>query len=131
MRVRAVFGLFLLVAASSTAHSERTVAIGDIHGAYSALVSILSEARLIDESNSWSGGEATLVQLGDFLDRGEHTRRVMDLLMKLQQEAPAAGGRVVVLMGNHEALNLLGEVDDVSPASVAAWADAMSRYNTS
>ena len=100
MRARAVSGLLLLVAAITAAHSQRTVAIGDIHGDYDALVSILSEARLIDDSLSWSGGEATLVQLGDFLDRGEHTRAVMDLLMKLQEEAPAAGGRVVVLTGN-------------------------------
>jgi len=123
MRAR-LLALFFLVAASSAAHAERTVAIGDIHGDYDALVSILSEAQLLGDGNSWVGGDATLVQLGDFLDRGDHPRRVMDLLIDLQEQASAAGGRVIVLMGNHEALNLLGEVGDASPTSLAAWADS-------
>lgn len=104
------------------ARTEPLVAVGDVHGAYPALVSILEEAGLIDEDRRWSGGTTTFVQLGDFLDRGADTRAVMDLLMSLQSEAEAAGGRVVVLMGNHEVMHLISEFRDNNPDSYMAFA---------
>jgi hypothetical protein len=102
--------------------AARVVAIGDIHGAYQPLVDILGAAGLVDDRLAWSGGDATLVQLGDFTDRGPRVRAVMDLLMRLQQEAPAAGGRVIVLLGNHEALNLVGELRDTNEATFLEFA---------
>ena len=111
---RAAFALLLALALPHAIHGARVVAIGDIHGAYEPLVAILRSAGLVDEQTSWSGGDATLVQLGDFTDRGPRVRAVMDLLMRLQEEAPAGGGRVIVLLGNHEALNLVGELRDAS-----------------
>jgi hypothetical protein len=93
---------------------SRVVAIGDVHGSIDGLTSILSEAGLIDETGSWSGGSATLIQLGDLLDRGVRLREVLDLLMRLELEAPRSGGRVIVLLGNHEVMNLLGITRDVN-----------------
>ena len=63
----------------SAASEDRIVAIGDIHGANDALVDILQEAELIDEELGWIGGTATLVQTGDYMDRGPKVRNVMDL----------------------------------------------------
>ena len=100
----------------------RVLAIGDIHGEYAGLVSILRETGLVDEHNHWIGGNATLVQTGDFVDRGAGVREVMDLLMRLQTEAAAKGGRVVVLLGNHEAMNLIHDFQDVTPAIFATYA---------
>ena len=51
-----------------------------------------------------------LVSLGDLLDRGAESRKVMDLLMKLQSQAPASGGHVHVVIGNHELMNLTGDM---------------------
>jgi hypothetical protein len=93
---------------------SRVVAIGDVHGSIEGLTSILDEAGLADEAGSWSGGAATLVQLGDLLDRGVRLREVLDLLMRLELEAPRSGGRVIVLLGNHEVMNLLGITRDVN-----------------
>jgi hypothetical protein len=93
---------------------SRVVAIGDVHGSIEGLTSILDEAGLVDETGSWSGGAATLVQLGDLLDRGARLREVLDLLMRLELEAPRSGGRVIVLLGNHEVMNLLGITRDVT-----------------
>lgn len=104
----------------------RVVAIGDIHGDFDSFVNILRHAGLIDERLAWSGGAATLVQTGDFTDRGPRVRQVMDLLMSLERQAPLAGGRVVVLLGNHEVMNLLGEFRDVAPAAYDAFADERS-----
>jgi hypothetical protein len=109
---------------SVTAHADtRVVAVGDVHGSIDGLTSILTETGLIDEQNRWAGGNAVLVQTGDLLDRGVAVREVMDLLMRLQQEAPATGGRVIVLLGNHETMNLAAIVRDVNRDVYAAFAD--------
>jgi calcineurin-like phosphoesterase family protein len=117
--------LILLTALSlaSPAATERVVAIGDIHGDFDAFVGILQRAQLIDPGKRWSGGHAVLVQTGDFLDRGPKARDVMDLLMSLQKDAQRQGGRVVVLMGNHEAMNIFGDLRYVSNEDYASFAD--------
>ncbi len=102
----------------------RVVAVGDIHGADSEVRSILRRVGLIDDGDRWVGGETTLVQTGDFTDRGTGTRAVMDLLMRLQREATAAGGAVIVLAGNHEAMNITFDNRDVlvNPEIYASFA---------
>jgi hypothetical protein len=50
----------------------------------------------------------------------------MDLLMRLEGEARRAGGRVDVLFGNHEGMNLLHDTRDVSPEAYAFFADSRS-----
>ena len=102
--------------------SGRVVAIGDIHGAGDGLRAILQEAGLIDGDRRWSGGTATLVQTGDVTDRGPGVRAIMDLLMRLEDEARADGGEVRVLLGNHETMNMMGDVRDVTPAIFASFA---------
>ena len=106
--------------------TSRVVAIADIHGAGDALVGILQAAGLVDAAQHWSGGATTFVQTGDYLDRGADVRRIMDLLMALDDEARKAGGRAEILMGNHEAMNILRETRDVSPAALATFADDRS-----
>lgn len=100
----------------------RVVAIGDVHGAGGGLLAILRETGLIDGERGWSGGAATLVQTGDFTDRGPQVREIMDLLMRLEDEALDDGGEVRVLLGNHETMNMMGDVRDVTPAAFAAFA---------
>ena len=75
---------------------ERIVALSDIHGAYEAFVETLQHAGVIDDSLSWSGGNAHLVIVGDLLDRGPNSRDAMDLVMRLEQDAGASGGQVHV-----------------------------------
>jgi hypothetical protein len=101
---------------------ERVVAFADVHGAYAELTTLLRTAGMVDEALRWSGGRTHLVSLGDLLDRGDDSRRVMDLLMRLQQEAAAAGGRVHVVLGNHEAMNVLGDLRYVNAGEYAAYA---------
>ena len=102
---------------------SRVVAIGDIHGDFDALNSILKNAGIIDTSGRWIASDATLVQVGDFTDRGPKVRAVMDLLMDLERQAAAAGGRVAVLLGNHEVMNLIGDVRYVTPAIYETFAN--------
>ena len=106
--------------------AERIVAVGDVHGDWDSLVAILQRADLIDSRHRWTGGKATLVQTGDFLDRGANVREVMDLLMALEKRAPKAGGQVVVLLGNHEVMNLYGDLRYVTAETYARFGDKNS-----
>lgn len=78
----------------------------DVHGHKVELVSALGSAGLVDAAGHWSGGEAILWFLGDFLDRGPDGIGVIDLVMRLQSEARNSGGAVHALLGNHEVLAL-------------------------
>ena len=89
--------------------SERVVAIGDVHGAYEEFTGILRMAGLLDQRDRWSGGRAHLVQTGDVLDRGADSRKVIDLLRRLEREAAGAGGAVHALLGNHEFTRQVGD----------------------
>jgi hypothetical protein len=122
-------GLTCLAGSPSSAQTEwrfsdieRFVAVADVHGAYTALETILKQATVIDPSLAWSGGRTHLVIVGDALDRGPESRNVLDLVMRLQSEALAAGGRVHFVLGNHEMMNLTGDLRYVSDAEYAAFA---------
>jgi hypothetical protein len=80
--------------------------IGDVHGHHAELVAALAAAGLVDDDAAWSGGTARLWFLGDFFDRGDDGVAVVDLVMRLTDEAAAAGGAVHALLGNHEILTL-------------------------
>jgi Calcineurin-like phosphoesterase len=101
---------------------DRVVAITDIHGAYDAMVETLQNVAVLGDDLSWAGGQTQLVIVGDTLDRGPKSRAAMDLLMRLEGEAEAAGGRVHVLIGNHESMILTGDMRYVSDAEYRAFA---------
>ena len=98
------------------------VAVGDLHGNHDKLIRLLTAADLIDGDLRWSGGESHLVVTGDFLDRGDDDRPLMDLLRRLEQESVAAGGRLHVLLGNHEVMNLFRDTRYVSAAAYRHFA---------
>lgn len=100
---------------------ERIVAVGDVHGGFDDFVGVLRAAGVIDARNRWSGGATHLVQTGDVPDRGPASRKVFDLLMELEKQAPRTGGRVHALIGNHEVMNIIGDLRDVSDAEYAAF----------
>ena len=111
---------------AEAANVKKIVAIGDIHGAYPEFVSILQEMRLIDQQLNWSGGNTHLVQTGDSIDRGTRDKDVLDLLMKLEKQAEKAGGRVHALLGNHEVMNIIGDLRYVTREAFAAFATEKS-----
>jgi hypothetical protein len=102
---------------------ERVVAFGDVHGDFQALIRLLTSANVIDDELNWSAGRTHLVSLGDLLDRGADSRQVMDLLITLQSQAEDAGGRVHVVLGNHELMNLTGDLRYVAPGEWLAFSD--------
>jgi hypothetical protein len=76
--------------------------IGDIHGYYGRLIALLQNARLLGDDLSWAGGDSNLWFIGDYFDRGSDGISVVNLIMRLQREAQAAGGSVDALVGNHD-----------------------------
>jgi hypothetical protein len=91
--------------------------IGDVHGQLEKLVALLRDAGLIGVDWSWRGAESTLWLIGDLVDRGAHGIAVVELAMRLQREAAAAGGRVGVLFGNHDGLLLAASRFGATPIS--------------
>jgi len=81
------------------------VAIGDLHGDLAAARAALHAAGVIDASDHWSGGDTVVVQAGDVLDRGDDESKILALLDRLDAEAPAKGGALIELLGNHELMN--------------------------
>ncbi len=131
--VRAFATFCLLISAPLSADEDwhysnvdRIVAVSDVHGAYDALVATLQVAEVIDDELSWSGGNSHFVITGDLLDRGPDSRLVMDLIMRLEREAPRVGGQVHQLLGNHEVMNLIGDLRYVSDEEYAAFLDIES-----
>jgi hypothetical protein len=114
----------LAAAADRIEGVRRIVAFADVHGAYPELVSVLREAGVVDEALRWQAGDTHLVSTGDLVDRGADSRKVMDLLMRLEGEAAKGGGAVHVLLGNHEVMNLVGDLRYVSVAEYASFAGA-------
>ena len=119
-------GMTLSQQATAATASPRVVAVGDIHGDFDALVEVLQETGLIDNEQRWIGGDAILVQTGDFLDRGSKVREVMDLLMALEKQAVRDSGRIIVLLGNHEMMNLMGDLRDVTKEAYLSFVDENS-----
>jgi hypothetical protein len=106
-------------AASFAATCERVVALGDLHGGYENFVTMLTETAVIDGDLDWSGGDACYVQVGDVVDRGARSREILDLIMKLENQAP---GRVYFVLGNHEVMNITDDLRYVDPGEFTAFA---------
>ena len=124
-----IVGLVLAgwTAAQRPAESKTSVfAIGDVHGDFEDFVAILQHTGLVDKQNHWAAGKTTFVQTGDLLDRGPKPREVMDLEISLEKEAANDGGRLVQLLGNHEVMNIMGDLRYVTPGNFASFADAKS-----
>jgi len=111
---------------AASAPPQRIVAVGDLHGDYSAWMDIAHGAGLVDATNHWAGGKTILVQLGDITDRGPDSLKIVRSLQQLQAEAPKSGGEVFVILGNHEAMNLLGDFRYTTPGEYAAFVDDRS-----
>lgn len=107
--------------------AERVVAIGDLHADLDDTLAVFEMTGLTDKAGKWVGGQTIFVQTGDLTDRGPDSKEVIELLQALEPQAAAAGGKVIALMGNHEAMNMTGDLRYVSPLDVADFGTATAR----
>ena len=90
-------------------HADEIFAIGDAHSDFTRLARAMAAAGIIEkqvehpEDARWSAGKAVLVTTGDMIDKGPRALDVLRLLKWVRADAERAGGKVVILAGNHEA----------------------------
>ena len=102
---------------------RRLFAVGDVQSNYEPFALLLEAAGLLEwtgDEPRWSGGDATLLLMGDLLDGGTRPSDVLWLVTTLAAQAPAAGGRLLLLKGNHEHM-LLSALLETTPFHVMQW----------
>ncbi len=90
-------------AINSPANFNSVAVISDVHGMYTPLFSLLRAGGVIDYAGNWAAGRTLLIIIGDSIDKGDNSVDTLDLWMQLSAQAPRYGGRVIHLLGNHEA----------------------------
>ncbi|KXK01642.1 MAG: diadenosine tetraphosphatase [Chlorobi bacterium OLB4] len=100
----------LLVEDAEFPMPEKILAISDIEGNFRGLKMILQGNKIIDEKFNWIFGNNHLVLVGDFFDRGLNVTECLWLIYKLEYESMKVGGKVHFLLGNHELMNLKGQL---------------------
>jgi hypothetical protein len=89
--------------------------VSDIHGEFDRLVRVLKNGGLISDDLRWTGGRRHLAVLGDVVDRGEASMRTLWFLYGLEPQAEQAGGRLHLVLGNHEVMVMAGDLRYVAP----------------
>ncbi len=105
--------------------AKKIAAISDIHGQYQSLKTLLqvhgiigganAEQKTLGDNLDWRFGDGHLVIAGDIVDRGPQVTEALWLLYRLDAQAKAAGGRVHVLLGNHETMVMANDLRYVHP----------------
>lgn len=87
----------------------KILVIGDIHGSYPEFKELLVNNKVMDGHGQWTFGDGHLVLLGDLLDRGNGVTESLWLIQNLHEKASHAGGKVHLLLGNHEIMTISGD----------------------
>jgi hypothetical protein len=104
-----------LIAPDRLPEPSRWAALSDVHGQAGLLLRLLHAQRIVDRDQRWAWGDGVLVVAGDVFDRGPEQLEALWALYRLAIEADAAGGRVELLLGNHEAMVLAGDLRYLHP----------------
>lgn len=104
--------------------ATRVYAVGDIHGRVDLLRLIMDLIRKHLSENACSNNY--LIFLGDYVDRGEHSKQTIDFILSLN----APRFRTVYLKGNHEALllNFLADYRSGPPWFKNGGRETLSSY---
>ena len=108
-------------AASEQSSNVKIIAMGDIHGDYNAYHDVMIAAGLINSEGDWIGGSTIFVQTGDVADRGPDSRKIIEHLQNLGKQARKKGGKIITLVGNHEAMNMTADLRYVHTGEYAAF----------
>ena len=90
-------------------------AIGDIHGMRDTFLAMVNKIR-VHANKNFKDQEYKIVLLGDYVDRGDNSRGVIEELMKLDDQ-------FIILPGNHETMMFSGfqNIDDGSFEEYMMW----------
>jgi hypothetical protein len=96
----------------------RLFVISDIEGEYERFKALLLAAGVMDQNFNWTFGTGHLVVCGDVFDRGSEVTECLWLIYYLEEKAKDAGGYVHFILGNHELMNLGGDMRYINPKYV-------------
>lgn len=85
-------------------------AASDFNGQYDLFIQLLTHNKVIDQSGNWAFGRGHFVISGDVFARGDRVTELLWFLYKLDQQAEQAGGKLHLLLGNHEVMVLNGDL---------------------
>jgi hypothetical protein len=130
---------------------KRIVVFGDIHGDYNSTINLFITAKLIapthKEKYKWIGGTTYVVQIGDQIDKcrplpgmkcdnpgttynDENSDiKIMEFFNDMSLQAMNNGGAVISLLGNHELLNVLGQMNYVSHLGIKGFENYIDHTN--
>lgn len=114
---------------------RRIIVIGDLHGDWEMTVKSLKIGKLIDNNLNWIGKDTVVVQLGDQIDRCRFNGidcqlpnatkndeasdiKILNYFTELHKQASKVGGAVYSIIGNHELMNVNGDMRYVSYANL-------------
>lgn len=98
--------------------TEKIVAVSDFHGQYDLMHRLLVNNGIIDTASNWTFGKGHFVITGDIFDRGDKVTEILWFLHKLEQQAEEAGGKLHLLLGNHEVMVMNGDLRYLHPKYV-------------
>ncbi|WP_448548309.1 metallophosphoesterase [Thalassotalea fusca] len=98
----------------------KVAALSDLHGQYDLMITLLVNNGIISAQGNWTFGKGHFVITGDVFDRGDKVTEILWFLYRLEQQAVKAGGKVHLLLGNHEVMVLNGDLRYLHPKYVKA-----------
>lgn len=99
------------------------MAVGDMHGDLEAARRALRIARVLDAEDRWIGGDSVVVQTGDLLDRGKAERPLLEWMDRLAGIAQQGGGALYRINGNHEVMNVAGDLRYIDESGFSSFAE--------
>ncbi len=114
-------------AAGAQPAPEPLIAIGDLHADLAAAQRAFHIAGVTDAQGRWALKGGVVVQTGALTARGPDGEPLLRWIRDLEGQAAAAGSRFVVLLGNHEVMNLHGDWRYVSQGDIESFGGLEAR----
>jgi hypothetical protein len=127
---------------------DRIIVIGDIHGDLSQLIKSLKIGKVINNNLDWIGEDTVVVQVGDQIDSCRYNGKIhcnniggtsndnaedikiLKFMTILHKKAKEYNGAVYSLMGNHELLNVMGDMTYVSYENIKEFTNYRTKNNS-
>jgi hypothetical protein len=94
---------------------KKIFVVSDIEGQYEIFKKLLLAAGVMDPNFNWTFGKGHLVINGDVFDRGDQVTECLWLIYLLEGKATKKGGYVHYILGNHEVMNMNGDLRFLNP----------------
>ena len=103
------------------------VAVGDLHADLVSAQKAFRIAGITNSGGEWILKNTIVVQTGDLTDRGPDGKPLLDWIKGLEQQATEHNSQFVVLLGNHEVMNLQGDWRYVSSMDLDSFGGLEAR----